>query len=154
MRIKSYISIFLCILFIVACDSADCSLNNNVFCTYGFYSDGVSVSLTDTLNVYACGTDSILINQETEVSSADIPMSFWLDADTLIFEVCGSDYILVDTIYVEKTNIPHFESPDCPSKMFHAITSVRCTHNYMDSVTIINPLVNFDQIENLQIHIR
>jgi len=153
MRKSSYISIFLCILSFIACDSADCSLNNNVFCTYGFYSDSISVSLTDTLNIYANGTDSILLNQETEVSSADIPMSFWLDADTLIFEVCGQDYHLIDTVYVRKNNIPHFESPDCPSKMFHEITSVRCTNNFMDSVTISNPIVNFDAVENLQIHI-
>ena len=154
MRRFCHISAVLCILVISACDSADCTLMNNVACSYGFYSNGTSISLLDPLNVYACGTDSVLVNQEIGASSASIPMSYWLDADTLIFEVCGETYLLVDTVYVEKENIPHFESPDCPSKMFHAITAVRCTHNFMDDITITNPIVNYDQVENLQIHIR
>ena len=154
MKQLCHISAFLCLLAIAAaCESVDCTLNNKVACTYVFYNDGTSVSLLDTLNVYACGTDSILVNQEIGASSAIIPMSYWLDADTLIFEVRGKDYLLVDTVYVEKTNIPHFESPDCPSKMFHTITAVRCTHHFMDDIIITNPLINYDEVENLQIHI-
>lgn len=154
MRRLSQIFVFLCLITITACDSADCSLRNHVACTYCFYSDGTSISLLDTLNVYACGTDSVLVNQEIGASSVNIPMSYWLDADTLIFEVRSEIYLLTDTVYVEKTNIPHFESPDCPTKMFHLITSARCTHHFMEDIVITYPQVNYDEVENLQIHIR
>ena len=43
MRRFCHISAVLCILVISACDSADCTLMNNVACSYGFYSNGTSI---------------------------------------------------------------------------------------------------------------
>lgn len=45
---------------------------------------------------------------------------------------------------IEKENKPHFESVDCAPAFFHKITSVSCTHNAIDSITINNQDVNYD----------
>ena len=138
-----------------ACDSIDCTLYNTVTCQCSFYgSDGSAVSITDPLTVTTCGVDSILINKMSSVSKLDLPLSYWQDADTIVLTVEGEDYAIQDTMWIEKTNTPHFESPDCPTNMFHNLKEIRVTHNFIDSVNILQPLVNYDQTENLQIYLR
>ena len=136
-----------------SCDTLDCTLYNTVSCQASFYGDGNAVAITDVLTVMTCGVDSILINQQSGTQTMDLPLSYWQDADTLVFIITGETYALLDTLWIEKENIPHFESPDCPTNMFHRITSTRVTHSFIDSVTITQPLVNYDQTENLKIHV-
>lgn len=136
-----------------ACDTVDCTLNNKVACTYNFYSEGAMVQLNDKLTVTACGTDSVLINAENNAKNMVLPMSYWNEADTLVLQVMSATYVLTDTLYVRKSNTSHFESPDCPTTMFHEILSVDCTHSFIDSVTVVKPSVNYDELENIQIHL-
>ncbi len=148
------------ILFVVAClcscEGIDCSLNNVVSCYYSFYSSesGSKVSLTDTLTITAQGTDSILYNRGVNTSTVDVPMSYFNDADTLTFIIYGEDYYSVSTIYVSKTNTQHFESPDCPTSMFHYITDVTFDSNVIDSVVMVRPEVDYMQDENIKVYFR
>ena len=142
------------LLSLMGCETIDCTLENTVACRYGLYTTEGSVKLNDTLSIYVCSSNDVLLNQETEASGAVLPMSYWQDIDTLLFVVAGERYIIEDTVFIEKVNTPHFESPDCPSKMFHEITSVRCSHNYMDSIVLVQPLVNYNEIENIRIYLR
>lgn len=135
-----------------ACDQADCTLDNSVTYTCNFYHKGNNVTLNDMITVTACGTDSVLVNQMQGATGLNLPMSYWNAEDTLVLCIDGSGYQLYDTIWVEKTNIPHFESPDCPTKMFHLITGVRSTHSFIDSLSLVNPTVNYADVENIQIH--
>ena len=107
----------------------------------------------DTLTVSALGTDSILVNSLVGASSLELPLSYMQEQDTLVLHIYGMDYNLRDTMWVEKTNTTHFESPDCPTAMFHQITSVRHTHHIIDSISITRSLVDYDQTENIQIHL-
>lgn len=138
---------------LAACDSIDCTLYNTVSLACSFYSEGQAVKLTDTLTVSALGTDSILVNSLIGASKLELPLSYSQDADTLVLHIYGEEYDLSDTLWVEKTNTPHFESPDCPATMFHQIKSVRHTSTFIDSVTITRNLVDYDQTENIRIHL-
>lgn len=138
---------------LAACDSIDCTLYNTVSLACSFYSEGQAVKLTDTLTVSALGTDSILVNSLIGASKLELPLSYSQDADTLVLRIYGKEYDLSDTLWVEKTNTPHFESPDCPTTMFHQIKSVRHTSTFIDSVTITRNLVDYDQTENIRIHL-
>ena len=156
-RRRSIIPLFLTAvtLLLWTCDSIDCTLNNIVLCRANFYgSDGSAVSITAPLTVTTCGVDSVLINQQSGTSEMKLPLSYWQNEDTLVLTVTGDDYSIRDTIWIAKTNTPHFESPDCPTSMFHIISEVRTTHSFIDSVTIIKPLVNYEETENLQIYLR
>lgn len=138
---------------LAACDSIDCTLYNTVSLSCSFYSEGKAVKLDDTLTVSATGTDSVLVNRMLGASTLELPLSYAQSEDTLVLHVYGPELDVRDTLWVEKTNTPHFESPDCPTNMFHQIKSVRHTSTFIDSVTITRSLVDYDQTENLRIHL-
>ena len=151
---RQFTLLFTCLAFLVSCDQVDCTLDNSVSYTCNFYSEGSKVTLNDVITVTACGTDSVLINKMQGVPGIELPMSYWNEQDTLVLHITGSGYEMKDTIWVKKNNTPHFESPDCPTKMFHFITEVNCTHTFIDSLSLVNPTVNYADVENIQIHFR
>lgn len=149
----------LLLLSLFSCDSIDCTINNVVSLTIAFYDSDTKkeVQISDTLNVTAEGTDSLLYNRGIKVKNITVPMSYWLAADTL-----NLDFYNVDTdthhpvtLQIDKTNVPHYESPDCPTTMFHQIQNVKYTSttNYVDSVIVVNPFVNYNAQENIRIYL-
>jgi hypothetical protein len=50
----------------------------------------------------------------------------------------------LDTVWIKKDDIPHFESVDCAAHFFHHITDVRCTHEGIDSIVINNRTVDYN----------
>lgn len=145
---------------ITGCDTFDCPLNNTVEAGYTFFvrdADGTpqSVSLLDTLTVTAGRTDSVLINKENKMTGIYLPMSYDGVTDTLALLFVDEEMRQVrDTIWVTKTNVPHYESPSCPSTMFHHITEVWCTQRALETVEVVNPNVNYDDKENIRIYFR
>ena len=102
----------------VSCESTDCPINNVVYSTYGFYAatdEGESkIQVLDTLTVTAAGTDSILINRLVRGSEVELPVSYSAATDTLIFHFTDTvGRTRRDTIWIDKENIPHYESPTC-----------------------------------------
>lgn len=145
------------LLTFAACDAVECPINNVVYSTYGFYAveNGVagSVSVLDTLTITAGGSDSILINRLQGGSSVHIPVSYTATTDTLIFHfVNEAQEHREDTIWIDKENIRHYESPNCPASMFHIVTSTRWTGLLIDSVVIVNPNIDYNVSENFQIY--
>ena len=67
--------------------------------------------------------------------------------------VKGTDYLLQDTIWIKKSNLVHYESPDCPTTLFHTIEEVRNTNEFIKSITVTRPSVNYETTINLQIHL-
>lgn len=140
---------------LVACESADCTLQNKVALNAGFYAGSAAVQLSgDTLTITAIGTDSVLLNRGLNVHKFSVPMSYAQPVDTFVLHLYGEEYDLYDTIWAAKTNYPYFESPDCPAFFFHDISSVGCTNTFIDSVKLVIPKVNFGQYEQLKIFIR
>lgn len=155
MRHKSIIIAMLLTLLTGACDSVDCSLNNTVFCYISFYNgEGQKVAISDTLSIYAHGTDQVLFNRGVGKSDIAIPMSYYNEEDTLTFMVWNNEYSLEAEIAVNKTNTEHFESPDCPAKMFHNINYAYIYGgNIIDSVVVVKPSVNYQRDENIRIYL-
>lgn len=139
---------------LTACDSIDCSLENTVECKLAFYgSDGESVGIRDTLTITAAGTDSVLFNRGVGTSHVALPLSYYKDKDTLMLTIYGEDYVVKEKLIIEKRSYEHFESLDCPVKMFHTITGVESTHEIIDSVSIASPLVIYNNGENIKIYL-
>ena len=71
-----------------------------------------------------------------------------LAGDEDIYLFCISQYETgvktTDTVWVEKQNLPHFESVDCNPAMFHTIKGVRTTHHAIDSIKINNDKVTYN----------
>ncbi len=143
----------LCSLLMLSCDSIDCTLYNSVDMFCNLYQDGKPASLADTLTITAAGTDSVLLNRKVGAYKFQLPLSYHGDTDSIVLTVRGKDYEVADTIFVTKTNMVHFESPDCPATMFHKITSVSCTHEFIQAVVLVSEDINYARTENIQIHL-
>lgn len=148
---KQRLAIILATLALAACETNDCTLYNLVAMYSTFYRDGNAVALNDTLTVTACGAQSVLLNKAVGASRLTLPVSFWQAEDTLVLTLKGSDYMLRDTVWIEKANQVHYESPDCPTTLFHEIKAVRSTHEFINAINIIRPAVNYETTDNLQI---
>ncbi|MFC2759113.1 DUF6452 family protein [Hallella multisaccharivorax] len=124
-----------------ACSTVDCPLNNTVYTNYVLR--GPVRTLPDTLTISTRtgnGADSVLINKQVNTDSFSLPVSYTRNEDVLVFQTNH----LLDTISIEKTNIPHFESVDCGVNYFHTITGVKFTRHAIDSVVIHHNSVNYD----------
>lgn len=136
----------------VACSSIDCPVQNTVSVLYNVCNaDGSALTLSDTLTVTSMrndGTDTTLLNLFIGSDNFTLPISYSHPEDILLFtfaNVNNDSLLAVDTVWVKKQDIPHFESVDCNASFFHELTGVRHTRNYIDSLVISNSSVTYDQ---------
>ena len=149
------------ILFLFACSSIDCPVKNTVAVYYviSSYNDAgemVADSLRDTLWVWtrrADDEDTLVLNRLVDKSRFSLPISYNHPEDVLIFATRDTSLAwTLDTVWLKKDNIPHFESVDCSAHFFHQLTNVRCTHDAIDSLVISNPSVTYDDgVTNIHI---
>lgn len=140
-------------LLLSACESYDCTLYNHVGMYAAFDCEGTAMQITDTLTITSGKAGPTLLNKSVRTATLNLPLSYWQDEDTLVLSIKGSDYFVQDTIWVAKTNQVHYESPDCPTTLFHTIGEVRTTHQFIKSITVIRSSVNYETTTNLQIHL-
>ncbi len=134
-----------CVVFLTsfvfdACSSIECPVQNTVATVYE-----CNDTLKDTLTVKTVKKnrkDTILLNKKINPIGFSLPISYQRDVDTLLFET--TRLAVTDTVWVEKTDMPHFESVDCGVSYFHELRSVRSTKQGIDSVVIVNSNVNYD----------
>lgn len=134
-------------LLLAACSSIDCPLNSRVYATYKFAGAAEAVSSVSvaTTTDEAEGNDSVLINQQADIDSVSLPVSYARAEDTFRFYfTMDSDTTLCDTVVVAKQDQPHFEAVDCNPAIFHTITDVRHTRNAIEKIDINNNTVTYD----------
>ena len=141
------------LLLLMACESYDCTLYNYVGMYGTFYKDGSAVQISDTLTITTGKSGPVLLNRSVGTSRINLPISYWQEEDTLVLTVKGDGYLLRDSVWVTKDNQVHYESPDCPTTLFHSIQGVRSTHEFIKDITIIRSSVNYETTDNLQIHL-
>ena len=146
------------------CTSIECPLDNVVMMQCNFYSSetGAPLKLDHVLTVKPAGRDTVLINQITGVPSILLPLKEGADQDTLLLHFSSqTGQEATDTLFVNHTRHPHFESLDCPNSVFHQIYSARVTSHPLselpftaDSVSLVRSLVDYNDIENIRIFLR
>lgn len=94
--------------------------------------------------------DTVLVNKAVGKANLQIPMSYYNDADTLIFNYSGISRN--DTVIVSHTNRIYVDLPECGSHQFHDLTDVRATDAAIDRIEINNPQVNYEGNENVKIY--
>ena len=145
-------------LVISACSSIDCPVQNTVSVQYEIRDkSGEPLSITDSLSVITerldgkyvdvtalFNSDNVTLNRLIDKSAFSLPISYSHPEDILLF--CFSDSVktVVDTVWIKKNDIPHFESVDCSAAFFHELTNVRHTHHAIDSLVLINTSVTYD----------
>lgn len=146
---RKIIPLLFAVLLSGACSSIDCPLNNTIYAVYTL--DGEVKMLTDTLTITTKrndGRDTILLNKSVNTTDFRLPMSYKGDNDMVILSMTDTFHVTrTDTIRINKTNDPHFESVDCAPVYFHTLTGVSYTTNTISEVTISKPLVNYETTE-------
>lgn len=135
--------------FFTSCSSIDCPVQTTVQANYALQdANGNSATLSDTLYVWtqrADGSDTLLLNRGINLTSFSLPVSYQQPEDVLIFQTVNTDLeTTIDTLWLKKDDIPHFESVDCNTHFFHRLTNVRSTHQAIDTVTINHAGINYD----------
>lgn len=147
-----------------ACSNIDCPLDNVVMMQCNLYSAETrqALSLPVNLTVKPAGRDTVLLNQASDIKSFLLPLKDAGGRDTLLLNLSNTaGQEATDTLFVTHTVKPHFESLDCPASVFHTITGVSATHHALsilpltvDSIALIRPTVNYDDIENIRLFLR
>lgn len=146
-----------------ACSNIDCPLDNVVSLQCNLYdaSTQSALTLSDVLSVTPAGRDTLLLNQATGIKSFLLPLKEAGTQDTLLLHFANAQgAVQVDTLFVNHSPQPHFESLDCPSSVFHTLNAVRVSAQgsansaIVDSVSLVRPIVNYDDIENIRLFIR
>lgn len=152
--------------FIVSCaEEDDCSGNARHMLTANlltvFSTDSArwetSYSL-DVLNVYAYGTDSIIINDDQNVNSLSLPLRYNVEETTLVFSYVYHvgdtlpQFYDKDTIVFHHHNTPYFLTLDCNFVVKQEITDMKYTTHVLDSIVIVNPTASNNGTENIKIY--
>lgn len=142
---------------LTGCDEGyDCSLENIAYDKIGFY----SVSDDDieskyhfpdplTVSLMVNGTDSIVVNHISDTNNLKLPMSYTSECDTIIFHYPENH---TDTLFIGHENIPFYISMECGTVMYHKLTGIKHTYNFIDSVVIANDYIKFDYNENIKVY--
>lgn len=138
------------------CVSLDCPVNNVVSSVYSLQKPDGSPDtlLVDTMWVWAVRsdlTDTLLVNRlcGTKATKFAITLSNTQPTDMVCLEVVDSCKGIdqtqwLDTIFLSKTDQPHFEGVDCKANYFHTLTGVTSSHHLIDTVIINKTDVNYD----------
>lgn len=136
------------LLQLVACTSIECPLQNEVSTCYSLYTGEQADTLRDTLNILtrrSDGVDTVLLNRGINLTSFKLPISCQSPEDTLIFAINDTlGQHTTDTVWLRKTDLPHFESVDCQALFYHQIEGVRTTHQRIDTIIIKRSFVDND----------
>ena len=143
----------------------DCSGNARHMLTANFMTVITTDSATwevpvklDTLTVYANRTDSIIINDMTEVESISLPLRTNLEETTMVFSYTFHEgdslpqFYDKDTITFRHHNTPYFLTMDCNFAVKQVLTDISYTTNMLDSIVIVNPTASIDGTENIKIY--
>ena len=150
-------------ILIAGCSNTDCYLSNVVRSEYTFVNSltNKETTITEVLTVTALPSDTTLLNHSTNISKMSLPMGYANTVDSLLFNFDTAEGRVIDTVCIEHTNIPHFESLDCGTSVFHIVKNVSFSKRkpteafptVIDSIVIINPKVTYDATENFKIYI-
>lgn len=153
-RTSLWILLLWATMLLAACSSIDCPLNNRVMATYKWAGNATTLS-SDTLTISTLrsqteGDDTVLINRAIGMDSISLPLSYSRDEDEFFFTFTPTtdsttvSIAQTDTVWVSKSNEAHFEAVDCNPAVFHTITGVRHTTHVIDSISINNKHVTYN----------
>lgn len=113
----------------------------------------VKISL-DSLTLFGLGRDSIIYNNQLNVSQVEFPLNSITDSCAYILrmpDVEGLSVLPYDTLWFFYRRIPNLISMDCGFVTFYDLTSVSYTTNHIDSLVIEDSNVSNSIDEHIKI---
>lgn len=132
-----------CALILVSCTDNSCYDNGSALPLVRFYASGTTRQVTVnglTLRGLGAPGDSLLIDS-TATSEVYLPLRATASNSQWVFDYPG-DTDLADTLTIAYEPIPYFAGAECGAMYNFQLTNVSCTHNVIDSVQVVKPLIN------------
>ena len=157
---------FIFMLNLCSCSEVECPLDSVVVMTCGLYDADTKekLNLEQTLTVKPMGKDTVFLNAAIDMSDFVLPLKYAEATDSMLFHFSDRwGQTVTDTLVVCHDNIQHFESVECPTVVFHQLISVDWANENttaaasfltIDSVAIVRKLVDYTDVENIQIYLR
>lgn len=145
---------------IYSCTSDGCLDNQSSIPLAGFYSaETNNIATLDSIEIYGIGAtgDSLLTTIGTAAQQAYLPFRSTLDSTIFCIHYGYADLssaLINDTICFNYNSTPYFASEECGAMYNYKITSVQYTRHIIDSVAIIDSLINNADIECIKIYFR
>ncbi len=140
-------------LVLASCSSIECTQSSISPCRYEIADSLQNDTLTVGI-IRGNGTDSIYLNRLVDADGFTVPVSYTQPTDVLLFHFTDTFAVThTDTVRLSKKDIPHFDSVDCTPTYFHEIINVETTHHVIDSITILNPSITYEEISHLRIYL-
>jgi hypothetical protein len=105
----------------------------------------------DSISVQGEGNDTVFYNNSKKLSSINLPLKKF-DTQS-VFEIRFNN--VTDNVTVNYTNSePYFLSLECGCEILPVIESITSTHNFIDSIEIVNREIrlNSSNVEHIKIY--
>ncbi len=138
-------------------EDTDCSLEGRRMIYCKFYTidpdnNAVLKDTLDSLTITALGTDSIILNNQKDVSLVSLPLRFTGDTTVFVFHYdMVRRPLYTDTLYVIHNNTPYFQSVECGYLMEQEIHKASSSKVEFDSLYISKIEAQSYETENIQL---
>jgi hypothetical protein len=148
---KYFVLLAMTALLIMSCarnTACDESLNSSVNLQFYRITDGEEETASfDNITAYGLNSNSLIYDLKDSLSSVFLPLNQLQDNCIFVLSIES----IVDTLWFDYTRKLDFISENCGYAMRFSITSMEATHHLIDSISIINPVVNNNESENIKV---
>ena len=139
-----------------SCEESDCSLSTISHARFDFLDSKTHKAVKLTNGVMVSGTTTIenSLVTDTLFNRAESYMSVPLSYTNQTTYVMHYSETLRDTIWLTHKNIPFVSDIECGAMMFYQVESFDYTNHVLDSVTLVNPVINNEEKKNFNIYYR
>lgn len=130
-----------------------CDLSKDVrfIATFNQRVNGADVLLNaPSLNIILLTNNSSIYTQQANVSTFSFPLNSLVDSAKYSFKVANN--LQADTVTIIYTSTGANLSLECGAVTYHNISKIKTTTNTIDSVKIINPVLNTDLQQNAKFY--
>lgn len=142
---------------IQGCNTTGCTDNRSSLLIAGFYSmssqkaialESVEIGGIDAPN------DSLLVDSKNSASDVYLPLRHTLPSSSFFIRYLGDEiaqYNVADTITIDYTSEPFFASEECGAIYRYHITALSHTHNLIDSIGLLDSIINNSDMQKMRI---
>lgn len=149
-QVRNFFSLFCLIAGITACNiNQPCEEPTQFPIKTGFYdSSGTDTTLSD-LSIFGIGMEDSLLYDRDTTQMVSFPLNPFTDLTRFVV-IFGS---LADTLTFQYKRNLRMINPECGFAVYFQIENFDHTGHFVDSLTLLDPYLNADTQEHLQIYV-
>ena len=153
-KLLSFIISLVIVAGTTSCSGDGCTENQSSIPLAGFYSVETNEKIAlNAIEISGVGANTLITNGNEPTQQTYLPLrsSQTNTAFCFHYKDFGDDVAYNDTIWIEYTSTPYFASEECGAMFQYEIKSVKHTDIIIDSVAVIDPIINNIDMERIKI---